>query len=198
MEYRELEDKEIKRVIRNYKSKDSKEYTEKEDLATSQALPKISKYKHEEVKIEKPKIQKISVPILQKLAKDMQANELEPLETIGSKVMGNLFDRVRFLKERIDEIKQTIREREEMNARFNKEIDADIAEMERIIATISNREELREFKLNVTLLRMEKRKENTVFWRDIVALRKQLKELSEQYEAESKIASLFSDLNLGG
>jgi hypothetical protein len=198
MEYRELEDKEIKRVIRNYKSKDSKEYAEKEDLTNFQVLPKISKYKQEEIKIEKPKVQKISIPILQKLAKDMQASELEPLETIGSKVIGNLFDRVRFLKERIEEIKQTIKEREEMNLKFNKEIDADIAEMERILPTISNREELREFKLNITLLRMEKRKENTLFWRDIVALRKQLKELLEQYEAESKIASLFSDLNFGG
>ncbi|MCS7106296.1 MAG: hypothetical protein NZ942_03200, partial [Candidatus Aenigmarchaeota archaeon] len=149
-------------------------------------------------KIIKPKIQKVSVPILQKLVKDMQSSELEPLELFGSKVMGNLFDRVKFLKERIEEIKETIREREEMNARFNKEIDCDIEEMEKIISTISNREELREFKLNVTLLRMEKRKENTLFWRDMVALRKQLKELEEQYEEESKIASLFSDLNLGG
>ncbi|MGC8812395.1 MAG: hypothetical protein ACP5O8_02300 [Candidatus Aenigmatarchaeota archaeon] len=198
MEYYELDDKEIKKVIKSYKSKGSEEYTEKEEFEVFQHLPKILKYKQEELKTPKPKTQKISVPILQKLAKDMQSNETEPLETIGTKVMGNLFDRVRFLRERIDEIKQTIREREEMNAKFNKEIDADIAEMERIITTISNREELREFKLNVTLLRMEKRKENTIFWRDMVALRKQLKELYEQYEVESKIASLFSDLNLGG
>lgn len=198
MEYHELDDKEIKRTIKNYKSKGSEEYTEKEELSFSQHLPKLPKYKQEEIKLIKPKIQKVSVPILQKLAKDMQSSETEPLETIGSKVMGNLFDRVRFLEERIEETKKTIREREEMNARFNKEIDADIAEMERIITTISNREELREFKLNVTLLRMEKRKENTVFWRDIVALRKQLKELEEQYEAESKIANLFSELNFGG
>ncbi|MEM5834867.1 MAG: hypothetical protein QXQ69_03410 [Candidatus Aenigmatarchaeota archaeon] len=198
MEYYELDDKEIKRVIKSYKSKDSEDYVEKKEDSSSQALPKIPKYKQEEVKVIKPKIQKISVPILQKLAKDMQSTEIEPLELFGSKVVGNLFDRVRFLKERIEEIKQIIKEREEMNAKFNKEIDSDIAEMEKIISTISNREELREFKLNVTLLRMEKRKENTLFWRDIVALRKQLKELEEQYEEESKIASLFSDLNLGG
>jgi len=139
--------------------------------------------------------QKIGTTVLKKIIRDAQSTELQPLQTMGSNVVGNLFDRVRFLRERIEETKVAIKEREEMNKRFNEEIDSDIKEMEKIIAGISNRDELREFKLNVTLLRMEKRKENTLFWRDIVALKNQLKELNEQHEVESKISSMFSDLN---
>jgi hypothetical protein len=145
---------------------------------------------------EELKRQKISTPVIRGLIKDMQSTSLEPLKIIGSKVMGNLFDRVKFLRERIVEIKIAIKEREKMNETFNQEIDSDIAMMEDLIVKISDREELREFKLNVSLLRMEKRKENTQFWRDIVDLKTQLKELLEDFEVESKLANIFDGLNL--
>jgi len=176
-DYEEDSEKEGK-VIKIYKLKE--EYKEKEDL-----------------KIKAPRQQKVSVPILQRMIKDMQVEEPQPLEKIGSEVVGSLFDRLKFLKERIMEVQKAIEEREEMNKRFNEEINHDIAEMEKILTTISDREQLREFKLNLTLLRMEKRKENTIFWRDMVSLRKQLKELIEEYETESKISNLFSRFNFG-
>jgi len=181
-------------------SKETEDY--EEDLEKEGKVIKIYKLKEEynekeNFKIKAPRQQKVSVPILQRMIKDMQVEEPQPLEKIGSEVVGSLFDRLKFLKERIMEVQKAIKEREEMNKRFNEEIDHDIAEMEKILTTISDREQLREFKLNLTLLRMEKRKENTIFWRDMVSLRKQLKELVEEYETESKISNLFSRFNFG-
>lgn len=137
---------------------------------------------------------KVATTVIKKMIKDMQAVEDEPLEVIGSEVVGNLFDRVKFLKERLFEVETAIRDRALMNRTFNDEMDKDIAEMEAVLANISEKDELREFKLNVTLLRMEKRKENTVFWRDLVALRKSMQEVKEEYENEMKISKLFGDL----
>ncbi len=181
-------------------SKETEDY--EEDLEKEGKVIKIYKLKEEynekeNFKIKAPRQQKVSVPILQRMIKDMQVEGPQPLEKIGSEVVGSLFDRLKFLKERIMEVQKAIKEREEMNKRFNEEIDHDIAEMEKILTTISDREQLREFKLNLTLLRMEKRKENTIFWRDMVSLRKQLKELVEEYETESKISNLFSRFNFG-
>ena len=181
-------------------SKETEDY--EEDLEKEGKVIKIYKLKEEynekeNFKIKAPRQQKVSVPILQRMIKDMQVEEPQPLEKIGSEVVGSLFDRLKFLKERIMEVQKAIKEREEMNKRVNEEIDHDIAEMEKILTTISDREQLREFKLNLTLLRMEKRKENTIFWRDMVSLRKQLKELVEEYETESKISNLFSRFNFG-
>jgi hypothetical protein len=137
---------------------------------------------------------KVATTVIKKMIKDMQTVEDEPLEILGSEVVGNLFDRVKFLKERLFEVETAIRDRALMNKTFNDEMDKDIAEMEAVLANISEKEELREFKLNVTLLRMEKRKENTVFWRDLVALRKSMQEVKEEYENEMKISKLFGDL----
>ncbi len=117
------------------------------------------------------------------------------LEDIGSKIVGNIFDRVKFLKQRILELEEAIEARKEMNKRFNEEIEREIAELERILPTISDKEELREFKLNLMMLRMEKRKENTNFWKDIVALKKQLRELLEEYEIESKLSRILGGGN---
>lgn len=114
-------------------------------------------------------------------------------ESIGSKIIGNIFDRVRFLKERIKELHEAIEERKLINKRFNEEVEREIAELERILPTISNKDELREFKLNLMMLRMEKRKENTNFWKDLVSLKKQLREIIEEYEIESKISRILSD-----
>ncbi len=134
-------------------------------------------------------------PILKKLMVSEQSADMVPLKAIGSNVIGNLFDRVRFLRERIEEIKTFIEERKIMHEQSNKDIDANIADIEKIIPTISDREEIREFKINLNLLKMEKRKEDNLFWRDMVSLRNQLRELSEQFETESKISELFSDLD---
>ena len=125
----------------------------------------------------------------------LKEEESFSLEDIGSKIVGNIFDRVKFLKQRILELEEAIEARKEMNKKFNEEIEREIAELERILPTISDKEELREFKLNLMMLRMEKRKENTNFWKDIVALKKQLRELLEEYEIESKLSRILGGGN---
>lgn len=147
-------------------------------------------------KILEPKREKGEVTsILKKMIRDMQGTDIKPLQTVGSKVIGNLFDRVKFLKERIAETESAIKARKLLNDRFNNEIDKDIEEMEKILVSLSDKEEIRDFKLNVSLLRMEKRKEETSFWRDMNELKAQLQELNEQYETESKISDLFADVS---
>ncbi len=180
---------------------DKPEEYEKEKEEESKVIriyKQAESYKPKEIKAEKPKVQKVSIPLLQKMIKDMQAEENRKLPKIGAEVVGDIFDRIKFLKSRIEELERAIRMREEMNARFNQEIEKDIEELEKVLSTISDREEMREFKLNITLLRMEKRKENINFWKDIVELRSQLKELMEEYESEMKIANIFSTLKGGG
>jgi len=157
----------------------------------------VGKYKPKEYEEEEQRLteiihQKVSTPVLKSMIKDMQAVDLKPLDEIGERVSGTLFDKIRFLRERIEETEEAIRTRELMNAQSNKEIDVDIADLEQFLQKLSNKDEVREFKLNVTLLRMEKRKENNLFWRDITTMRQQLQELREQYETESNIASIFS------
>jgi hypothetical protein len=182
-----------------YRIDKPEEYEEKEEEESKV----VKVYKHEpyepkEIKVEKPKLQKVSIPLLQRMIKDMQSESSVQLPKIGAEVVGDIFDRVKFLKGRIEELERAIRAREEMNARFNQEIEKDVEELEKVLSTISDREEMREFKLNITLLRMEKRKENINFWKDIVELRSQLKELMEEYESETKIANIFSSLKGGG
>lgn len=149
-----------------------------------------------ENKIIQLKRQEAASPILKKLIVSEQSADMMPLRKIGSDVVGSLFDRVKFLRERIVENKAFMEDRKRMNAQFNKDIDADIADMKKIIPTISDREELREFKINLNLLKMERRKENNLLWRDMVSLKTQLRELNEQLEVESKIAELFSNLDV--
>ena len=156
---------------------------------------KIEKIKgRERVEVEKI-VEKERKKVLTLPSGLLKEEESFSLEDIGSKIVGNIFDRVKFLKQRILELEEAIEARKEMNKKFNEEIEREIAELERILPTISDKEELREFKLNLMMLRMEKRKENTNFWKDIVALKKQLRELLEEYEIESKLSRILGGGN---
>ena len=145
---------------------------------------------------------KVSIPVIKSMMRGMRSDEQQglpgfesvklDLEDSGSKVFGTLFDRLKFLKIRIDELEEAIEERRSMNVRFNKEIEKDVSDLEIFLEKLSAKEDIREFKLNITLLRMDKRKENNLFWRDITALKKQLRELKEEYENEFNISKLFS------
>lgn len=167
-------------------------YEEKEEEKgyTVKKVGNLRKIEVEKEKIiEKEKVKTIP-PVF--LSSEQEAIDLESL---GLKIVGNIFDRVKFLKQRIEELTEAIEERKLMNKKFNEEIEREIAELERILPSISNKEELREFKLNLMMLRMERRKENTNFWKDLVSLKKQLRELIEEYEIESKISKILGDGN---
>lgn len=124
----------------------------------------------------------------------MERDEIEPLRRVSPEIVGSLFDRVEFLRQRVAEIQDSIRTREEMHARMMAEIDADIAEKQQIEASLVDIDEKRNFKLDISLLRREKRHENVQFWRDMVELKSDLRELMERLETESKVVGIFRDL----
>ena len=123
--------------------------------------------------------------------------ELEPLRKVSPKVIGSLFDRVEFLRTRISEIQSALDTRKHLHDELIKEIDVDIGDKQRMVAGLSDIDDIRDFKLDISTLRMEKRRENVQFWRDLVELTTELRDLMEEYQTESKIANLFRELKSG-
>jgi len=123
----------------------------------------------------------------------MEDDEIESLKRMSPEIIGSLFDRVKFLNERIDEIKEMMRSREEIHASMVKDIDADILEKEQIAGRLTELEDRRNIKLDISVLRKEKRSEIRQYWRDLMELRTELQELMEQHRNEAKIASIFHD-----
>ena len=127
----------------------------------------------------------------------LEKEELEPLRKVSPKVIGNLFDRVDFLRTRIAEIQSALDTRKHLHEELIKEIDADIGDKQRMVSGVSDIDDIRDFKADISMLRMEKRRENVQFWRDLVELTTELRELMEEYQTESKIANLFRELKPG-
>ena len=76
-----------------------------------------------------------------------------------------------------------------------KEIEKDISEKEMLCSGISDMDEKRNFKLDISILRREKRTEIAQFWKDNFELNQELMKLLEELEIESKIVSLFKNIN---
>lgn len=123
----------------------------------------------------------------------MQEDEIEELRRLSPEIIGSLFDRVKFLKERIDEINEMMESREEIHTSILKDIDDDVIEKQSMIASITDMVDKRNVKLDISVLRKEKRSEVRQYWRDLMELRTELQELMEQHRNEAKIASLFKD-----
>ena len=179
-----------------YEMQKNEEYRERssdllEDIDDKRTIEKIA-YRTLEVE----KIKEIQIKTSEQALKraiELQT-DVEPLKMLSSTVIGDFFDRVRFLRERITEAKNALEDRKLIHRSIEQEIDDDVSDRKNMLAMVSDNEKARELKLDISLLRMEKRKENTNFWRDLLALRRELMELIEQYEVESKISSLFKDL----
>ena len=140
-----------------------------------------------------PEIQRVEV-VKRRAMPRMEEAKLRPIKRDTPEVFGNLFDRVEFLKERINEIEESAATRNAMHNEFLKEIDADIAHKEDMATHISDMDERRNFTLDISILRREKRQENVQFWRDILELKTELRELSERLQTENKILSAFKDI----
>jgi hypothetical protein len=169
----------------------SDEYEQEESKGPS--IPKAPKAEYKEQ--ERPREITIERRTIHSMLKE---KEMEPLKKIGPNVIGNLFDRVEFLKQRIDEVNNALETRNLLHQELTKEIDDDIMDKQSVLTGLSNIDDIRDFKLDISSLRMEKRRENVLFWRDIFDLNTQLRELMEQYQMEAKIASLFKELKPGG
>ncbi len=123
----------------------------------------------------------------------MEELKVEPLNRATPEVIGGLFDRVRFLKQRIEEANEMIESRKTLHEQVMAEIDADIADKTSMESRLTDIDEKRNLKLDISILRKEKRHEQLQFWRDILELKTELRTLSEEYETESKIVGLFSE-----
>ena len=119
---------------------------------------------------------------------------LEPLKMIRPQVTGSLFDRVKFLRERIEETKGAMELREGIHKDIVDDIDSDIDEKSRIENQLTNMDDKRNIKMDISILRREKRSENVRFWKDVFELRNELRELLEDYQTETKIVNIFEEL----
>jgi len=126
-----------------------------------------------------------------------EGQELKSLKRVSPEIIGSLFDRVEFLRTRINEIQSVLETRKRLHEELIKEIDTDINDKKALLAGLSDIDDIRDFKLDISTLRMEKRRENVQFWRDIFELTSELRDLMEQYQTESKIANLFKELKSG-
>ena len=168
-------------------------YKEEEKLLLPKPRAEREEYEREEEK--RPR--EISVE-RRTIHKMLSEEQLEPLRTIGPKVIGNLFDRVEFLKQRITETQSAIETRKKLHNDIIQEVDVDISDKQKVLEKLSDVDDIRDFKLDISSLRMEKRRENVLFWRDIFDLSTQLRESIEEYQMENKIANLFEELKPGG
>ena len=125
----------------------------------------------------------------------LEDEKIDTLKLVSSEVVGTLFDRVKFLEERINEIDKNIALRSRLHDDIINEVDIDIKEKESLMTMVSDLNEKRNFKVDISVLRKEKRHEAVQFWKDVLELRSELRELQEQYQVESKIAALFKDMN---
>jgi len=147
------------------------------------------------VPVEQPKERIVREVVVKRRAMPTDASEtLMPLQRVSPEIVGSLFDRVKFLEVRIEELKSSLEIREKLHTEIMSGIDADIKEKENMIIGVSDVDEKRNLKLDISLLMKEKRRESIEFWRDTYTLRSELRELMEGYHTEQKIASIFGNL----
>ena len=126
----------------------------------------------------------------------MDEKKVEPLNRKPSEVIGTLFDKVKFLKDRVAELEAMINDRVEIHNAMLKDIDDDIRITNEMAGHAMDMDERRNLKLDVSIMRKEKRNEQVQFWRDIVELRAELREMVEKFQMESEISKLFEDIRV--
>jgi len=165
-------------------------YEEKEEKEPLHPRPELPEYRERE----KPREITVERRTIHKMLKE---SELEPLKRVSPKIIGNLFDRVEFLGLRIEETKTALDTRKGLHNELMNEIEMDIRDKQSTLSGLSDVDDVRDFKLDISTLRMEKRRECVQFWRDVLELTTEFRELMEQFETESKIANLFKELQPG-
>jgi hypothetical protein len=119
---------------------------------------------------------------------------IEPLRLKVEMVTGSLFDRERFLSERIAEMKNNLELRKAIHREMVAEIEEEIRDKRDMISMTLENEDKRNLKMDISLLRKEKRNENVRFWKDVVELSLELRKSMEEHETEKKIMALFEGL----
>lgn len=172
-----------------YMDEEKERYRELERRpAPKERLPRLDSEEYKEEKVKEVRV---------KTRESLPKQSLESPESLkigASKVIGNLFDRVKFLEQRINELNDALKLRKELHSGIITEVDTEIADKSKILTGLSDIDDIRDFKLDISNLRAEKRRESVQFWRDIVELNTQLRELLEEHQMESKISDMFKDL----
>ncbi|MBS3050902.1 MAG: hypothetical protein J4400_02025 [Candidatus Aenigmarchaeota archaeon] len=131
--------------------------------------------------------------ISSRLVPRVEDDRIKPLRLISSEVIGGIFDRVNFLQKRIDELKESVHIRATIHEQIAAEIEKDIEDRMQFLLAISDINERRNLKLDISVLRKERRGENVQYWRDLVELNTELRKLEEEFEIETKIAGIFKN-----
>lgn|SRR3989338_6885925 len=131
--------------------------------------------------------------ISSRLVPRVEDDAIKPLRLISSEVIGGIFDRVEFLRKRIDELRENVSIRATIHEQIAVEIEKDIEDRMQFLMAISDINERRNLKLDISVLRKERRHESVQYWRDLVELNTELRELEEEHEIEKKIAGIFAE-----
>ena len=145
---------------------------------------RILKSKKKMIKKIKPK------KVIRSIVRDQEEN-IAHIKRLSPNIIGTLFDRLIFLKTRIEETRKSAQLRENIHKEMVNEIQEDIAEKEQMEMRAADIDEKRNFKLDISMLRKEKRTENIRYWKDMMELRAELRELMERFETESKVSRIF-------
>ncbi|MBD3155778.1 MAG: hypothetical protein GF368_03930 [Candidatus Aenigmarchaeota archaeon] len=157
-----------------------------------------SGFRRQELYEERERIVREVVTKQEKRWQKIKQERLRSLRLLGSELIGNIFERVKFLEARVDDIQAAMSLRQEINKRSIAEITRDIDEKESEIKTLSDPERIRDLQLDLTNLKMERRREKLLFWKDELELQRELHQLKEQLVIESKVADLFDGLREDG
>jgi len=139
-------------------------------------------------------IKEVKVP--QKQAMPRAEDEVDSIRRITPELIGGLFERVKFLEERITDIKDTMEDRKDLHKMMIKEINEEIVEKKGVESKLSDLEDKRNLKLDISMLRRDKRNELVRYWRDMYELRAELKELTERHEVESRVMNIFKTIDI--
>lgn len=120
-------------------------------------------------------------------------DEIKTLRCTGSLIIGNLFDRVKFLENRITELTQAIELRKQIHEEMIADIDADIRDKETLSVRCADFDDLRSVKLQISMLKQQKRRELLQHFHDTFELGAELRALREEFHSEQKIASIFDN-----
>ena len=171
-------------------------YTSDEEVEDIYGMPKRDLGTRERDVITEKEVLVKEVKVPQKQAIPRPEEDIESIKRITPELVGGLFERVKFLEERITETRKAMEERKEIHEMMIKDINEDITEKKSFEAKLTDIEDKRNFKLDITLLRRDKRNELVRFWKDMFELRAELKELTERHEVESRILKIFNNLDM--
>jgi hypothetical protein len=175
---------------------DRPKYTtpEDEDEVYRTERPDIG-IKEEQVRTEKEFLVK-EVKVPSKQVAPRPEDEIEGIKRVTPELIGGLFERVQFLEERIADDKEAMEDRKNLHKEMIKDIESDISEKKSMESQVSDIDEKRNIKADISMLRRDKRNELVRFWKDMLELRTELKELTERHQVESRVMKIFTRLDV--